>query len=149
MVHETSPTKVPRSWWAGLLVISILFALVLLYTMREKKPKMASPEPSLSGQAMQKSATAAVYVPDPGMRHEGEFSLPVGAITQTVWAAAGTHHRLTSNKPFVAISIEPDGSKMRWPMPAGKSVWNGANPGGSLLLEGLEEGTIVGVKKVR
>lgn len=72
-----------------------------------------------------------------------EFFLKVGEVVQTVEAGPGTHHRIQSDKKFIAVAIQQDGSERKYEMPSGTSYWNGAAPWGRLLLKGVEDGTRV------
>ena len=63
--------------------------------------------------------------------------------TPTVWVGPGTYHVLEANKPYKAISIQPDGSRVVYEMPAGRESWVGAAPAGRLRLLAQEPGTIV------
>lgn len=77
-----------------------------------------------------------------------EFFLKVGEPVQTVEAGPGTHHRIQSDKKFIAVSIQPDGSEKRYEMPAGTSYLNGRAPWGRILLEGIEDGTRVKIAPI-
>lgn len=72
-----------------------------------------------------------------------EFSLIVGKEVPTVEVGSGTRHRLWSNKPYTAVSVQLDGSRILYDMPAGWESWTGAEPMGRLRLIGKKEGTIV------
>lgn len=76
------------------------------------------------------------------------FVLEVGKVIQTVEIRPGTHHQLQSNKKFIAVSIQPDGSERKYEMPVGTSYWNGAAPWGRLLLEAIEDGTRVKIAPI-
>jgi hypothetical protein len=75
-----------------------------------------------------------------------QFQLKVGEETSTVEAGPGTHHRLWANKPYQAVSVQMDGSRKLYPMPAGWESWTGAAPAGKLRLIAKEEETIVKIR---
>ncbi len=64
----------------------------------------------------------------------------------TVEAGPGTRHRLWANKPYQAVSVQMDGTKEFYNMPAGWESWTGAAPAGKLRLIAKEEGTIVKIR---
>ncbi len=72
-----------------------------------------------------------------------EFVLKVGEEVPTVKVGPGTYHDLRANKPYQAVSVQPDGSRKIYNMPAGWETWTGTAPPGRLRLIGKEKGTIV------
>lgn len=78
-----------------------------------------------------------------------EFYLKVGEEIPTVEVGPGIHHRLWANKPYLAVSIQMDGSRIIYSMPAGYETWNGAEPVGRVRLIGVEENTVVKIVKVK
>jgi hypothetical protein len=80
-----------------------------------------------------------------------EFYLKVGEPIPTVLVGPGTSHELIGNKPFVAIATRPDNGKwVKYQMPAGRRCyWNGADPAGHLLLEGVDTLTVVRVRRLK
>jgi len=67
----------------------------------------------------------------------------------TVEAGPGTYHRLWANKPYMAVSVQMDGTKNLYNMPAGWESWTGAEPAGRLRLIAKEKGTIVKILSQR
>ena len=112
----------------GLIIIVVLFAFMI-----KGKEKPAPVKISVA------PTTVAPYE---------KFVLKVDELTQTVEAGPGTHHRLQSDKKFIAVSIQADGSEKKYEMPAGTSYWNGAAPWGRLLLEAKEAGTRVKIAPI-
>lgn len=78
-----------------------------------------------------------------------EFHLKVGEETPTVEVGLGTHHRLWANKPYLAVSVQHNGSRISYPMPTGWETWNGDEPGGRLRLIGEEDNTVVKIVKAK
>ncbi|MEK7624320.1 MAG: hypothetical protein AAB404_01145 [Patescibacteria group bacterium] len=78
-----------------------------------------------------------------------EFHLKVGEETPTVEVGFETRHLLWANKPYQAVSVQKDGSRIIYPMPAGPETWNGDEPGGRLRLIGKEEDTVIKIVEVK
>ncbi len=120
-------------WWVlGIISVVIIVIFIIMIITKGKKeiqPVATTPAPT---------ATASFE----------EFVLKVGEPVQTVEAGPGTHHRIQSDKKFIAVAIQQDGSERKYEMPAGTSYWNGAGPWGRLLLEGVEDGTRVKIAPI-
>ncbi|OGG43237.1 hypothetical protein A3G50_01090 [Candidatus Jorgensenbacteria bacterium RIFCSPLOWO2_12_FULL_42_11] len=85
----------------------------------------------------------------PPQQAAAKFRLKAGEETPTVEVGQGTHHRLWADKPYLAISVQRDGSRITYPMPDGWETWNGDEPGGRLRLIGVEEDTLVRIVPVK
>jgi len=133
---SSSGRNTPAVFWVTFIVIFV-FLVVFAYTLSSSDGHLkGSPSArSSQGQRMSGDETAPPQAE--------EFHLKVGEETPTVEAGPGTHHRLWANKPYKAVSIQKDGSRINYSMPAGYETWNGAEPSGRLRLIGIEEDTIV------
>ena len=78
-----------------------------------------------------------------------EFHLKAGEETPTVEVGQGTRHRLWADKPYLAVSVQKDGSRITYPMPDGGETWNGDEPGGRLRLLGVEGDTLVKIVSLK
>ncbi len=77
-----------------------------------------------------------------------EFYLQVGKEIQTVVVSSGTHHRLESDKPFIALSWDSVVGIKEYEMPTGVSYWNGTGSIGRLGLKGIQPDTLIRITKI-
>jgi flagellar basal body-associated protein FliL len=118
---------------ALILILLVLILLVVFLVLNEKLRPWSHPPP----------APATVrYEPE-------EFRFNAGDTVLTVLVGPGTYHRIHSNKNFVALPRQVDGSQKPYAMPAGYSSWRGGEPEGLLRLKGLHDGTIIKSQRVR
>ncbi len=124
-----------RIFCAAVIVLAIVVSLLVAAISRFSR--IADTKEDKNKKALARSITE-------------EFVLKVGEPIPTAQAGPGTRHIIWSNKPYVAISVRPDnGQWIKYNMPGGQSSWNGAEPSGRLLLEGVIEETTVKIQKVR
>lgn len=75
-----------------------------------------------------------------------EFKLDAGKERATVFVGPGTFHRISADKPWIAISVQPDGTLKEYESP---SSWKGGLSEGLLIVRGVEDGTTLRFERVR
>lgn len=128
MAEQPTAKRYLKTKTAGVIIGIVLLAMIVVVIVAVWPENNTSPQPT---------ARVAETV------KAEEFSLIVGKEVPTVEVGSGTRHRLWSNKPYTAVSVQLDGSRILYDMPAGWESWTGAEPMGRLRLIGKKEGTIV------
>lgn len=136
-----------RRWLLTLVVIAIIgIAVIVSLGGRKEAKKQVHDFFHSSSPIQSQPAVEQFSLPySDELKKEGK----VQEETPTVEASPGTRHRLWANKPYMAISVQMDGSRNLYNMPAGWESWIGAEPAGRLRLIAKEEGTIVKISSWR
>ena len=128
-----------------LIAILLIFVFVSRYKDKEEKYKAEESKRQVQAQIELQNRTQKFTLPP--CTEDGECEE-----VPTVDAGPGTKHRLRGDVPYRAISNQPDGKRIIYPMPAGWETWTGTAPAGKLRLanaKGAKEKTLVEVIRVR
>ncbi len=134
------------NWVIAIVIISILAIWIAGLWEKEKAVGKAKQE-KLQAQAeveFQKKLQK-FYLPACDAKGECE-EVP------TVDAGPGTKHRIRADAPYRAVSIQPDGKRIEYNMPAGWESWTGAAPAGKVRLmnaKGVQTETPVEILRVQ
>jgi len=125
-------------WFFVLPVALILVGVAALFGWFEKSP----PKQSLSSRMTVEQFTLP-YSDELKKECKPQEEIPA------VEDGPGTLHRIWANRPYIAVSVEADGNRKHFNMPAGWDSWIGHWPPGRLRLVAKEKDTVVKTWKVR
>ena len=138
-----APSLTKHKNFRKVIIVLIALSLTLVFALQYKKEQAKSKAERAKAQAQaeiqKKPQTFILPACD---KNDACEEVP------TFDAGPGTRHRIRADAPYRAVSVQSDGKRITYPMPAGWETWTGAAPAGKLRLtnaKGAKTETLVEV----